>query len=44
MIRKQGKRFVVTTADGTKTLGTHASRKAALAQLRAIEAAKARRR
>jgi len=42
MIRKQGSKFIVTNSDGSETLGTHSSRKKALAQLRAIEASKAK--
>jgi len=39
-IKKQGSKFVVTNKAGTKTLGTHPTRGAALSQLRAIEASK----
>ena len=41
MIRKRGKKFVVTSKSG-RTLGSHRTRKAALRQLGAVEAAKAR--
>jgi len=43
MIKKKGSKFEVRTADGRKLLGTHGTRAEAAAQLRAIEAAKARR-
>jgi len=42
-IRKRGNIFQVTNKEGTKVLGTHPTREAALAQLGAIEAAKSRR-
>lgn len=42
MIRKQGSKYVVKSSSG-RTLGTHTTRKAAVAQLRAVEASKARR-
>lgn len=41
-IRKRGNKFVVTNKAGTKVLGTHRTRKAALKQLAAIEISKAR--
>lgn len=41
---KRGNKFVVTNKAGTKVLGRHKTRKAATAQLRAIEANKARKR
>jgi hypothetical protein len=41
VIRKRGDKFVVTAKSG-RTLGTHRTRKAALRQLGAVEAAKAR--
>ncbi len=41
MIRKRGDKFVVTAKSG-RTLGTHRTRKAALRQLGAVEASKAR--
>jgi hypothetical protein len=40
-IKKRGSKWVVTDRSGKKTLGTHPSRKKALAQLRAIEISKA---
>ena len=43
MIRKRGKKFVVTDRTGKKVLGTHPSKAAAQKQLAAIEASKARR-
>lgn len=39
-IKKKGSKYVVTNKAGTKVLGTHPTRKAALAQLRAIEVSK----
>lgn len=39
MIRKQGSKYVVKSSSG-RTLGTHTTRKAAVAQLRAVEASK----
>jgi hypothetical protein len=41
MIRKRGSKYVVMSSHGRK-LGAHTTRKAALKQLRAIEASKAR--
>ena len=41
MIVKSGKKWLVKDRKGKKTLGTHPSRKKALAQLRAIEISKA---
>jgi hypothetical protein len=41
MIRKRGKKFVVTSKSG-RTLGTHRTRQAAVRQLGAVEASKAR--
>jgi len=43
-IQKRGKKFVVTNQAGTRVLGTHITRKAALAQLAAIEISKKRKR
>lgn len=43
MIKKVGGAWLVKTSSGKKTLGKHASKKKALAQLRAIEASKKRR-
>lgn len=43
MIRKQGSKYVVKTGSGKRTLGTHATRAAALRQLAAVEASKRRR-
>ena len=43
MIRKQGKKYVLMTSSGSRKLGTHPSRAKALAQERAIQAAKHRR-
>ena len=40
-IVRRGRKWVVTDKSGKKTLGTHPSRKKALAQLRAIEISKA---
>lgn len=40
VIKKQGNNYNVYNKAGTKKLGTHPSRKKALAQLRAIEAQK----
>ena len=42
MIKQVGSKYVVTTRSGSRVLGTHGSRAEALAQLRAIEASKAR--
>jgi hypothetical protein len=42
MIVKKGNKFVVKDSKGEKVLGTHPTRKAALRQLAAIEASKAR--
>ena len=39
-VSKRGSKWVVTNKAGTKTFGTHASKKDADAQLRAIEASK----
>lgn len=41
MIKRNGKKWVVTDKTGKKKLGTHPSRKKALKQLRAIEISKA---
>ena len=41
MIRKRGSKYVVLSSHGRK-LGSHPTRKAALKQLRAVEASKAR--
>lgn len=43
MIKKRGGKYVVTNEAGTKTLGKHATRAKALAQLRVIEISKHRR-
>ncbi len=43
IVKTNPRRFVVKTHDGAKTLGTHTTEKAAVRQLRAIEASKARR-
>jgi hypothetical protein len=43
MIVKRGNKYCVTDKQGNKTLGCHATRKEALAQLRAIEASKQKR-
>lgn len=43
MIAKRGSKWVVLDSTGTKILGTHPSKADAEAQLRAIEASKARR-
>jgi hypothetical protein len=43
MIRKSGSGYVVKDSSGSRTLGRHATHAEALAQLRAIEASKARR-
>lgn len=40
MIKKKGKEFVVTTKSGKKKLGSHKTRKEAVAQLQAIEISK----
>ncbi len=37
MIEKKGTKYVVKSADGSKTLGTYASRKAAVKRLKEIE-------
>ena len=42
IIRQEGAEWVVRTHDGARVLGRHATREAAEAQLRAIEANKAR--
>jgi len=39
-IRKRGSKHVVTNKAGTRVLGSHSTRKAAVRQLRAIEASK----
>ena len=41
-IKRVGKKWVVTNRAGTKVLGKHNTKAKALAQLRAIEAEKAR--
>ena len=43
MIKKKGSKYVVKNKKGTKTLGTHETKKAAKEQLQAIEASKAKR-
>lgn len=43
MIKKRGSKYAVTDKSGKKTLGTHSSKKKALAQLRAIEISKKKR-
>lgn len=40
MIKKQGNKYALMTADGSRKLGTHASRASALRQERAIQASK----
>ncbi len=40
MVRKRGNKWVVLDKHGKKVLGTHPTKEAAEAQLRAIEAAK----
>ena len=40
MIHKVGSKYVVTTSDGQRVLGTHDSKEKAEEQLRAIEANK----
>lgn len=40
MIRRRNGKFLVTDSSGAKVLGTHDTKKDALAQLRAIEIAK----
>ena len=40
MIIKKGNKYVVKNKAGTKTLGTHATRKEAIDQLQAIEISK----
>ena len=42
-IRKRGNKWVVTPKSGGKVLGTHSSKEKAIAQLRAIEISKKRR-
>lgn len=42
MIKKSGNKLKVMDSEGKKTLGSHSTRKEALAQLRAIEASKAK--
>lgn len=37
MIKKRGSKYVVLDSSGKKVLGTHNTRKEALAQLRAVE-------
>lgn len=39
-IKKSGSKWLVTSKDGSKVLGKHDTKKAALEQLRAIEASK----
>ena len=41
MIRKRGNKWILYTKDGSKKLGTHSSKKKALAQERAIQISKA---
>lgn len=43
MIVKSGKKVLVKTSTGKRTLGTHSSKKAALKQLAAIEISKHKR-
>jgi hypothetical protein len=43
MIRKVGNKYVVKNSTGTKTLGTHTTRKAAVKQMQAIEISKHKR-
>lgn len=40
MIKKSGKNYSVYTKDGTKKLGSHKTRKEAIAQLQAVEISK----
>lgn len=42
MIKKIGDKYKVTTSSGDETLGTHSTKKAALAQLAAVEISKAK--
>lgn len=42
MIQRRNGKFLVTDSSGSRVLGTHATKDEALAQLRAIEASKAR--
>jgi len=44
VVRKRGKKFIVTSSRSGRVLGTHPTRKAALRQLGAVEASKSRRR
>jgi len=39
-IKKRGSKYVVTNKSGKKVLGSHATRKSAVKQLRAIEISK----
>ncbi len=43
MIRKVAGKYVLFTADGKRRLGTHSTRKEALAQERAVQASKHKR-
>jgi hypothetical protein len=43
MIRKEGRKYVLYSSDGSKRLGVHPSKERALAQERAIQFAKAKR-
>lgn len=40
MIRKRNGKYLVMTSDGSRVLGTHATKSDAVAQMRAIEASK----
>ena len=42
VVKKKGSTYVVLSRDGKKLLGNHRTKKEAMAQLRAIEASKAR--
>ena len=42
-IKKRGNKYIVTDSKGTKVLGTHTTKKAALKQLAAVEISKAKR-
>lgn len=42
MIRRRNGKFLVMTSDGSRVLGTHPTKDAAVQQMRAIEASKAK--
>lgn len=42
MIKKQGNKWILYTKDGSRKLGTHSSKKKAIAQEIAIKASKAK--